>query len=397
MKFRDLFKIIANNMSRTKLRLINTTVSVTIVLTVSVLLISCVTNHRNYLEERIVNKASSGVSYTLSYDNPVINYRLVQNLKTVLSNQGFIPEVAEIKTTTKFADEAVNEIITTNGYGQYFETVLYDVFDREIIRGARPSGAGSVAVTAEIFELLSGVYGLNLGDSFELLLTAGYRTVSIKGVLDAVIEGENEIYIPMSYIDEFSISSIALPSASVKYDADRLKEVRKTHNAVADALMRENIAFGTSMEDDFADAGRFDYIVIPVFTFLILLQLLLGVGNLLGSALITTMQYSAAFGLYRLLGLGKKHIFAVCFFEGALAWAVSSVLSLAVSLISYKPFVELAGRTVFFTEVYPPVFPSGEVVLLYASVLSLLAVYLLLRMRKFSDVKLLALLRSEEL
>ena len=384
-------------MSRTKLRLINTTVSVTIVLTVSVLLISCVTNHRNYLEERIVNKASSGVSYTLSYDNPVINYRLVQNLKTVLSNQGFIPEVAEIKTTTKFADEAVNEIITTNGYGQYFETVLYDVFDREIIRGARPSGAGSVAVTAEIFELLSGVYGLNLGDSFELLLTAGYRTVSIKGVLDAVIEGENEIYIPMSYIDEFSISSIALPSASVKYDADRLKEVRKTHNAVADALMRENIAFGTSMEDDFADAGRFDYIVIPVFTFLILLQLLLGVGNLLGSALITTMQYSAAFGLYRLLGLGKKHIFAVCFFEGALAWAVSSVLSLAVSLISYKPFVELAGRTVFFTEVYPPVFPSGEVVLLYASVLSLLAVYLLLRMRKFSDVKLLALLRSEEL
>lgn len=77
MKFRDLFKIIANNMSRTKLRLINTTVSVTIVLTVSVLLISCVTNHRNYLEERIVNKASSGVSYTLSYDNPVINYRLV--------------------------------------------------------------------------------------------------------------------------------------------------------------------------------------------------------------------------------------------------------------------------------------------------------------------------------
>lgn len=397
MKFRDLFKIIANNMSRTKLRLINTTVSVTIVLTVSVLLISCVTNHRNYLEERIVNKASSGVSYTLSYDNPVINYRLVQNLKTVLSNQGFRPEVAEIKTTTKFADEAVNEIITANGYGQYFETVLYDVFDREIIRGARPSGAGSVAVTAEIFELLSGVYGLNLGDSFELLLTAGYRTVSIKGVLDAVIEGENEIYIPMSYIDEFSISSIALPSASVKYDADRLKEVRKTYNAVADALMRENIAFGTSMEDDFADAGRFDYIVIPVFTFLILLQLLLGVGNLLGSALITTMQYSAAFGLYRLLGLGKKHIFAVCFFEGALAWAVSSVLSLAVSLISYKPFVELAGRTVFFTEVYPPVFPSGEVVLLYASVLSLLAVYLLLRMRKFSDVKLLALLRSEEL
>lgn len=397
MKFRDLFKIIANNMSRTKLRLINTTVSVTIVLTVSVLLISCVTNHRNYLEERIVNKASSGVSYTLSYDNPVINYRLVQNLKTVLSNQGFRPEVAEIKTTTKFADEAVNEIITANGYGQYFETVLYDVFDREIIRGARPSGAGSVAVTAEIFELLSGVYGLNLGDSFELLLTAGYRTVSIKGVLDAVIEGENEIYIPMSYIDEFSISSIALPSASVKYDADRLKEVRKTYNAVADALMRENIAFGTSMEDDFADAGRFDYIVIPVFTFLILLQLLLGVGNLLGSALITTMQYSAAFGLYRLLGLGKKHIFAVCFFEGALAWAVSSVLSLAVSLISYKPFVELAGRTVFFTEFYPPVFPSGEVVLLYASVLSLLAVYLLLRMRKFSDVKLLALLRSEEL
>lgn len=397
MKFRDLFKIIANNMSRTKLRLINTTVSVTIVLTVSVLLISCVTNHRNYLEERIVNKASSGVSYTLSYDNPVINYRLVQNLKTVLSNQGFRPEVAEIKTTTKFADEAVNEIITANGYGQYFETVLYDVFDREIIRGARPSGAGSVAVTAEIFELLSGVYGLNLGDSFELLLTAGYRTVSIKGVLDAVIEGENEIYIPMSYIDEFSISSIALPSASVKYDADRLKEVRKTYNAVADALMRENIAFGTSMEDDFADAGRFDYIVIPVFTFLILLQLLLGVGNLLGSALITTMQYSAAFGLYRLLGLGKKHIFAVCFFEGALAWAVSSVLSLAVSLISYKPFVELAGRTVFFTEVYPPVFPSGEVVLLYVSVLSLLAVYLLLRMRKFSDVKLLALLRSEEL
>lgn len=397
MKFRDLFKIIANNMSRTKLRLINTTVSVTIVLTVSVLLISCVTNHRNYLEERIVNKASSGVSYTLSYDNPVINYRLVQNLKTVLSNQGFRPEVAEIKTTTKFADEAVNEIITANGYGQYFETVLYDVFDREIIRGARPSGAGSVAVTAEIFELLSGVYGLNLGDSFELLLTAGYRTVSIKGVLAAVIEGENEIYIPMSYIDEFSISSIALPSASVKYDADRLKEVRKTHNAVADALMRENIAFGTSMEDDFADAGRFDYIVIPVFTFLILLQLLLGVGNLLGSALITTMQYSAAFGLYRLLGLGKKHIFAVCFFEGALAWAVSSVLSLAVSLISYKPFVELAGRTVFFTEVYPPVFPSGEVVLLYVSVLSLLAVYLLLRMRKFSDVKLLALLRSEEL
>ena len=384
-------------MSRTKLRLINTTVSVTIVLTVSVLLISCVTNHRNYLEERIVNKASSGVSYTLSYDNPVINYRLVQNLKTVLSNQGFRPEVAEIKTTTKFADEAVNEIITANGYGQYFETVLYDVFDREIIRGARPSGAGSVAVTAEIFELLSGVYGLNLGDSFELLLTAGYRTVSIKGVLDAVIEGENEIYIPMSYIDEFSISSIALPSASVKYDADRLKEVRKTYNAVADALMRENIAFGTSMEDDFADAGRFDYIVIPVFTFLILLQLLLGVGNLLGSALITTMQYSAAFGLYRLLGLGKKHIFAVCFFEGALAWAVSSVLSLAVSLISYKPFVELAGRTVFFTEVYPPVFPSGEVVLLYVSVLSLLAVYLLLRMRKFSDVKLLALLRSEEL
>lgn len=397
MKFRDLFKIIANNMSRTKLRLINTTVSVTIVLTVSVLLISCVTNHRNYLEERIVNKASSGVSYTLSYDNPVINYRLVQNLKTVLSNQGFRPEVAEIKTTTKFADEAVNEIITANGYGQYFETVLYDVFDREIIRGARPSGTGSVAVTAEIFELLSGVYGLNLGDSFELLLTAGYRTVSIKGVLDAVIEGENEIYIPMSYIDEFSISSIALPSASVKYDADRLKEVRKTYNAVADALMRENIAFGTSMEDDFADAGRFDYIVIPVFTFLILLQLLLGVGNLLGSALITTMQYSAAFGLYRLLGLGKKHIFAVCFFEGALAWAVSSVLSLAVSLISYKPFVELAGRTVFFTEVYPPVFPSGEVVLLYVSVLSLLAVYLLLRMRKFSDVKLLALLRSEEL
>lgn len=397
MKFRDLFKIIANNMSRTKLRLINTTVSVTIVLTVSVLLISCVTNHRNYLEERIVNKASSGVSYTLSYDNPVINYRLVQNLKTVLSNQGFRPEVAEIKTTTKFADEAVNEIITANGYGQYFKTVLYDVFDREIIRGARPSGAGSVAVTAEIFELLSGVYGLNPGDSFELLLTAGYRTVSIKGVLDAVIEGENEIYIPMSYIDEFSISSIALPSASVKYDADRLKEVRKTYNAVADALMRENIAFGTSMEDDFADAGRFDYIVIPVFTFLILLQLLLGVGNLLGSALITTMQYSAAFGLYRLLGLGKKHIFAVCFFEGALAWAVSSVLSLAVSLISYKPFVELAGRTVFFTEVYPPVFPSGEVVLLYASVLSLLAVYLLLRMRKFSDVKLLALLRSEEL
>lgn len=397
MKFRDLFKIIANNMSRTKLRLINTTVSVTIVLTVSVLLISCVTNHRNYLEERIVNKASSGVSYTLSYDNPVINYRLVQNLKTVLSNQGFRPEVAEIKTTTKFADEAVNEIITANGYGQYFETVLYDVFDREIIRGARPSGAGSVAVTAEIFELLSGVYGLNLGDSFELLLTAGYRTVSIKGVLDAVIEGENEIYIPMSYIDEFSISSIALPSASVKYDADRLKEVRKTYNAVADALMRENIAFGTSMEDDFADAGRFDYIVIPVFTFLILLQLLLGVGNLLGSALITTMQYSAAFGLYRLLGLGKKHIFAVCFFEGALAWAVSSVLSLAVSLISYKPFVELAGRTVFFTEFYPPVFPSGEVVLLYLSVLSLLAVYLLLRMRKFSDVKLLALLRSEEL
>lgn len=397
MKFRDLFKIIANNMSRTKLRLINTTVSVTIVLTVSVLLISCVTNHRNYLEERIVNKASSGVSYTLSYDNPVINYRLVQNLKTVLSNQGFRPEVAEIKTTTKFADEAVNEIITANGYGQYFETVLYDVFDREIIRGARPSGAGSVAVTAEIFELLSGVYGLNPGDSFELLLTAGYRTVSIKGVLDAVIEGENEIYIPMSYIDEFSISSIALPSASVKYDADRLKEVRKTYNAVADALMRENIAFGTSMEDDFADAGRFDYIVIPVFTFLILLQLLLGVGNLLGSALITTMQYSAAFGLYRLLGLGKKHIFAVCFFEGALAWAVSSVLSLAVSLISYKPFVELAGRTVFFTEFYPPVFPSGEVVLLYASVLSLLAVYLLLRMRKFSDVKLLALLRSEEL
>lgn len=397
MKFRDLFKIIANNMSRTKLRLINTTVSVTIVLTVSVLLISCVTNHRNYLEERIVNKASSGVSYTLSYDNPVINYRLVQNLKTVLSNQGFRPEVAEIKTTTKFADEAVNEIITANGYGQYFETVLYDVFDREIIRGARPSGAGSVAVTAEIFELLSGVYGLNLGDSFELLLTAGYRTVSIKGVLDVVIEGENEIYIPMSYIDEFSISSIALPSASVKYDADRLKEVRKTYNAVADALMRENIAFGTSMEDDFADAGRFDYIVIPVFTFLILLQLLLGVGNLLGSALITTMQYSAAFGLYRLLGLGKKHIFAVCFFEGALAWAVSSVLSLAVSLISYKPFVELAGRTVFFTEVYPPVFPSGEVVLLYVSVLSLLAVYLLLRMRKFSDVKLLALLRSEEL
>lgn len=397
MKFRDLFKIIANNMSRTKLRLINTTVSVTIVLTVSVLLISCVTNHRNYLEERIVNKASSGVSYTLSYDNPVINYRLVQNLKTVLSNQGFRPEVAEIKTTTKFADEAVNEIITANGYGQYFEIVLYDVFDREIIRGARPSGAGSVAVTAEIFELLSGVYGLNLGDSFELLLTAGYRTVSIKGVLDAVIEGENEIYIPMSYIDEFSISSIALPSASVKYDADRLKEVRKTYNAVADALMRENIAFGTSMEDDFADAGRFDYIVIPVFTFLILLQLLLGVGNLLGSALITTMQYSAAFGLYRLLGLGKKHIFAVCFFEGALAWAVSSVLSLAVSLISYKPFVELAGRTVFFTEFYPPVFPSGEVVLLYASVLSLLAVYLLLRMRKFSDVKLLALLRSEEL
>ena len=384
-------------MSRTKLRLINTTVSVTIVLTVSVLLISCVTNHRNYLEERIVNKASSGVSYTLSYDNPVINYRLVQNLKTVLSNQGFRPEVAEIKTTTKFADEAVNEIITANGYGQYFKTVLYDVFDREIIRGARPSGAGSVAVTAEIFELLSGVYGLNLGDSFELLLTAGYRTVSIKGVLDAVIEGENEIYIPMSYIDEFSISSIALPSASVKYDADRLKEVRKTYNAVADALMRENIAFGTSMEDDFADAGRFDYIVIPVFTFLILLQLLLGVGNLLGSALITTMQYSAAFGLYRLLGLGKKHIFAVCFFEGALAWAVSSVLSLAVSLISYKPFVELAGRTVFFTEVYPPVFPSGEVVLLYVSVLSLLAVYLLLRMRKFSDVKLLALLRSEEL
>ena len=384
-------------MSRTKLRLINTTVSVTIVLTVSVLLISCVTNHRNYLEERIVNKASSGVSYTLSYDNPVINYRLVQNLKTVLSNQGFRPEVAEIKTTTKFADEAVNEIITANGYGQYFETVLYDVFDREIIRGARPSGAGSVAVTAEIFELLSGVYGLNLGDSFELLLTAGYRTVSIKGVLDAVIEGENEIYIPMSYIDEFSISSIALPSASVKYDADRLKEVRKTYNAVADALMRENIAFGTSMEDDFADAGRFDYIVIPVFTFLILLQLLLGVGNLLGSALITTMQYSAAFGLYRLLGLGKKHIFAVCFFEGALAWAVSSVLSLAVSLISYKPFVELAGRTVFFTEFYPPVFPSGEVVLLYVSVLSLLAVYLLLRMRKFSDVKLLALLRSEEL
>ena len=384
-------------MSRTKLRLINTTVSVTIVLTVSVLLISCVTNHRNYLEERIVNKASSGVSYTLSYDNPVINYRLVQNLKTVLSNQGFRPEVAEIKTTTKFADEAVNEIITANGYGQYFETVLYDVFDREIIRGARPSGAGSVAVTAEIFELLSGVYGLNLGDSFELLLTAGYRTVSIKGVLDAVIEGEKEIYIPMSYIDEFSISSIALPSASVKYDADRLKEVRKTYNAVADALMRENIAFGTSMEDDFADAGRFDYIVIPVFTFLILLQLLLGVGNLLGSALITTMQYSAAFGLYRLLGLGKKHIFAVCFFEGALAWAVSSVLSLAVSLISYKPFVELAGRTVFFTEVYPPVFPSGEVVLLYVSVLSLLAVYLLLRMRKFSDVKLLALLRSEEL
>lgn len=397
MKFRDLFKIIANNMSRTKLRLINTTVSVTIVLTVSVLLISCVTNHRNYLEERIVNKASSGVSYTLSYDNPVINYRLVQNLKTVLSNQGFRPEVAEIKTTTKFADEAVNEIITANGYGQYFETVLYDVFDREIIRGARPSGAGSVAVTAEIFELLSGVYGLNLGDSFELLLTAGYRTVSIKGVLDAVIEGENEIYIPMSYIDEFSISSIALPSASVKYDADRLKEVRKTYNAVADALMRENIAFGTSMEDDFADAGRFNYIVIPVFTFLILLQLLLGVGNLLGSALITTMQYSAAFGLYRLLGLGKKHIFAVCFFEGALAWAVSSVLSLAVSLISYKPFVKLAGRTVFFTEFYPPVFPSGEVVLLYASVLSLLAVYLLLRMRKFSDVKLLALLRSEEL
>ena len=397
MKFRDLFKIIANNMSRTKLRLINTTVSVTIVLTVSVLLISCVTNHRNYLEERIVNKASSGVSYTLSYDNPVINYRLVQNLKTVLSNQGFRPEVAEIKTTTKFADEAVNEIITANGYGQYFETVLYDVFDREIIRGARPSGAGSVAVTAEIFELLSGVYGLNLGDSFELLLTAGYRTVSIKGVLDAVIEGEKEIYIPMSYIDEFSISSIALPSASVKYDADRLKEVRKTYNAVADALMRENIAFGTSMEDDFADAGRFDYIVIPVFTFLILLQLLLGVGNLLGSALITTMQYSAAFGLYRLLGLGKKHIFAVCFFEGALAWAVSSVLSLAVSLISYKPFVELAGRTVFFTEFYPPVFPSGEVVLLYVSVLSLLAVYLLLRMRKFSDVKLLALLRSEEL
>lgn len=384
-------------MSRTKLRLINTTVSVTIVLTVSVLLISCVTNHRNYLEERIVNKASSGVSYTLSYDNPVINYRLVQNLKTVLSNQGFRPEVAEIKTTTKFADEAVNEIITANGYGQYFETVLYDVFDREIIRGARPSGAGSVAVTAEIFELLSGVYGLNPGDSFELLLTAGYRTVSIKGVLDAVIEGENEIYIPMSYIDEFSISSIALPSASVKYDADRLKEVRKTYNAVADALMRENIAFGTSMEDDFADAGRFNYIVIPVFTFLILLQLLLGVGNLLGSALITTMQYSAAFGLYRLLGLGKKHIFAVCFFEGALAWAVSSVLSLAVSLISYKPFVELAGRTVFFTEFYPPVFPSGEVVLLYASVLSLLAVYLLLRMRKFSDVKLLALLRSEEL
>lgn len=397
MKFRDLFKIIANNMSRTKLRLINTTVSVTIVLTVSVLLISCVTNHRNYLEERIVNKASSGVSYTLSYDNPVINYRLVQNLKTVLSNQGFRPEVAEIKTTTKFADEAVNEIITANGYGQYFETVLYDVFDREIIRGARPSGAGSVAVTAEIFELLSGVYGLNPGDSFELLLTVGYRTVSIKGVLDSVIEGENEIYIPMSYIDEFSISSIALPSASVKYDADRLKEVRKTYNAVADALMRENIAFGTSMEDDFADAGRFDYIVIPVFTFLILLQLLLGVGNLLGSALITTMQYSAAFGLYRLLGLGKKHIFAVCFFEGALAWAVSSVLSLAVSLISYKPFVELAGRTVFFTEFYPPVFPSGEVVLLYASVLSLLAVYLLLRMRKFSDVKLLALLRSEEL
>lgn len=397
MKFRDLFKIIANNMSRTKLRLINTTVSVTIVLTVSVLLISCVTNHRNYLEERIVNKASSGVSYTLSYDNPVINYRLVQNLKTVLSNQGFRPEVAEIKTTTKFADEAVNEIITANGYGQYFETVMYDVFDREIIRGARPSGAGSVAVTAEIFELLSGVYGLNLGDSFELLLTAGYRTVSIKGVLDAVIEGENEIYIPMSYIDEFSISSIALPSASVKYDADCLKEVRKTYNAVADALMRENIAFGTSMEDDFADAGRFDYIVIPVFTFLILLQLLLGVGNLLGSALITTMQYSAAFGLYRLLGLGKKHIFAVCFFEGALAWAVSSVLSLAVSLISYKPFVELAGRTVFFTEFYPPVFPSGEVVLLYVSVLSLLAVYLLLRMRKFSDVKLLALLRSEEL
>lgn len=397
MKFRDLLKIIAKNLSRTKLRLLNTTVSVTIVLTVSVLLISSVTNHGNYLEERIVNKASSGVSYTLSYDNPVINYRLLQNFKTILSNQGFRPEVAEINTSTKFADETVNEIIVANGYGQYFKTVLYDVFDREIIRGARPSGAGSVAVTAEIFELLSGVYGLKPGDSFELRLTAGYRTISIEGVLAAVIEGEKEIYIPMSYMDEFGVSSIALPSASVKYDADSLKEVRKTYNAVADALKRENIAVAASIENDIADAGRFDYIVIPVFTFLILLQLLLGVGNLLGSALITTMQYSATFGLYRLLGLGKKHIFTVCFFEGAIAWAVSSVLSLAVSLISYKSFVELAGRTVFFTEAYPPVFPSGEVALLYMSVLALLAVYLLLRMRKFSDVRLLALLRSEEL
>ena len=128
MKFRDLLKIIAKNLSRTKLRLLNTTVSVTIVLTVSVLLISSVTNHGNYLEERIVNKASSGVSYTLSYDNPVINYRLLQNFKTILSNQGFRPEVAEINTSTKFADETVNEIIVANGYGQYFKTVFVRCF-----------------------------------------------------------------------------------------------------------------------------------------------------------------------------------------------------------------------------------------------------------------------------
>ena len=55
------------------------------------------------------------------------------------------------------------------------------------------------------------------------------------------------------------------------------------------------------------------------------------------------------------------------------------------------------GRLIAAPADPPPVFPSGEVVLLYVSVLSLLAVYLLLRMRKFSDVRLLALLRSEEL
>lgn len=391
MKIRDIFSLALKNIKNGKNRVITTTVSLTMILTVVFCLAIMIDFRRadsvSEIEKDYKNTGTCiNVQNNINHNNESLTTQNYDDALELISSKGLDYVIDDLTISLKSYDRDIN-------------AVFFENFDKEIIAGEGFSreNINGIWISQSIYGLLNAGLGVEIGDDISMPVNIGYVNRVLNGKIIGVYwDGGDNIYMHYHKLiadkDIFGEPGIKIniTGSNMSYTA-----LQKLYIPLDKELIKINESFSVEINGQIESENLFNTIVLLIGSFLVVLLLGIGINSMVGSVLISVAENNKTYSLFRLLGIKKKTLFIISVLEFILITLTAVVISFsAVLIVKQKLLVSLINTILFISA--DKVIISWYIPFILFSAVILLAVGLIgIKIRKYYDYKLLSFLREE--